>query len=157
MKTYKKILMTENDMLIFAKQFAQAVNEGAIIFLHGELGAGKTTFVRGFLRGLGYEGKVKSPTYTLVEPYEINGKQIFHFDLYRLQDAKELEHIGIEEYFSISNTCLIEWPEKGFPLLPEPDLNCYIDTIDSGRELRIESHTSRGEAIIQRCGESNEK
>lgn len=155
MKT--KIFSTEEEMLTFAAHFAQVIIDGAIIFLHGELGAGKTTFVRGFLRGLGYVGKVKSPTYTLVEPYEINGKHIFHFDLYRLQHARELENIGIEEYFSISNTCLIEWPEKGFPLLPEPDLSCYIEFIEGGRELRIESHSERGEHIIQRCGESNEK
>lgn len=143
-----RTIPAESDMLIFAAQMARAMEEGVIIFLHGPLGAGKTTFTRGFLRGRGYEGKVKSPTYTLVEPYEMEGHHIFHFDFYRLYDPNELQYIGIEEYFSSSSICLIEWPEKGFPLLPEPDLVCYFAFAGQGREIRIEAHSLRGEEIL---------
>jgi tRNA threonylcarbamoyladenosine biosynthesis protein TsaE len=146
---FHKQIPTEEDMLAWAGQLALAISEGAIIFLQGSLGAGKTTFARGFMRGLGYEGKVKSPTYTLVEPYEINGRAIYHFDLYRLKEAKELEQIGIEEYMSSSAICLIEWPTHGFPVLPEPDLICHLTFKEPGREMRIEAQTERGSAIIE--------
>src|SRR5262245_37113932 len=101
MKTYshfQKYFATEEEFLVFAAEFAQAVDSGSI-FLSGPLGVGKTTFTRGFLRGLGYQNKVKSPTYTLVEPYEISGRKLFHFDFYRLKDSSELVDIGLQEYF----------------------------------------------------------
>ena len=145
----KKELATEDDMLLFAAQFAKAVKSGAILFLKGPLGAGKTTFTRGFLRGLGYASKVKSPTYTLVEPYDIQGKKIFHFDLYRLTHASELEQIGIRDYFTHGAICLIEWPEKGFPLLPAADLICHIVFKDKGREITIEAVSDKGCEVLQ--------
>ncbi len=140
---------TEEDMQAYAAEMAHAVQDGAIIFLHGPLGAGKTTFTRGFLRALGHKGKVKSPTFAMVEPYELNGHPIFHFDFYRLQKAEELEEIGIKEYFSPTSICLIEWPEKGFPLLPMPDVACFISFAESGRQIKIEAKTARGEEIIK--------
>ncbi|MBV9575734.1 MAG: tRNA (adenosine(37)-N6)-threonylcarbamoyltransferase complex ATPase subunit type 1 TsaE [Gammaproteobacteria bacterium] len=140
---------TETDLLHFAEKLATITPAGTVIFLYGSLGAGKTTFARGFLRGLGYEGKVKSPTYTLVEPYDVADKQIFHFDLYRLKSANELEEIGIQDYFSASAICLIEWPDNGMPLLPKPDLACYIVFTTSGRELRLEACTEQGKKILQ--------
>ncbi len=147
-----KYFPTEADMLEFADQFAKAVVSisGLIIFLYGPLGAGKTTLTRGILRGLGYRQKVKSPTYTLVEPYEVNGIRIFHFDFYRLEDPKELEYIGIQDYFSLNAICLIEWPEKGAPLLPTSDLSCYISFKDQGRELCLEAHSELGKKILER-------
>ena len=146
----KKILKTEEEMLSFAFEFAKFVEPGSIIFLDGQLGAGKTTFTRGFLRGLGYQQKVKSPTYTLVEPYEVSGKKIFHFDLYRLENAAELEEIGIRDYFTQDAICVIEWPEKGWPLLPSPDLVCHFVMSGAGREVEIEAISDRGEEMIKK-------
>jgi tRNA threonylcarbamoyladenosine biosynthesis protein TsaE len=143
-------LPTEADMLAFAGRLAQNITDSAMIHLHGPLGAGKTTFARGFLRGLGFHDKVKSPTYALVETYELADRNVFHFDLYRLTDANELENIGIEDYFSQTAICLIEWPEKGFPFLPPPDLACYIAFLQEGREIRLLAQSERGKEILER-------
>lgn len=129
---------------------SRALVKGAVIYLQGDLGAGKTTFVRGLLRGLGYSGKVKSPTYTIVEPYETDKLTVFHFDLYRLIDAQELQQIGLEEYFNGSAVCLIEWPDKGAPLLPAPDLILEFDIMKDIRNIRLAACTSRGEEILAR-------
>src|SRR5436190_13999471 len=114
---------TENDMLAFGARLAKFIDNGAIIYLYGLLGTGKTTLTRGFLRGLGYQGHVKSPTYALVESYQLDQQIIHHFDFYRLRDPKELENIGIQDYFAPQTICLIEWPELGKGLLPMPDLS----------------------------------
>ena len=145
-----KFLKTFNDLLEVGSNLAKSMQNHCVIFLSGPLGAGKTTLVRGLLQGLGIQEKVKSPTYTLVEPYEIAGKTIFHFDLYRIHDPNELKAIGIEEYFSESAICLVEWPEHGFPFLPQPDITCYIRFKDEGREVRIEASTVKGEAMLER-------
>lgn len=144
----KRVLINEHDMLSFGEKLARAVPRKTIIFLYGPLGAGKTTFTRGFLRGLGYKDKVKSPTYTLVEPYDAQGCTVFHFDFYRLHDASELEHIGIHDYFTQEAICLIEWPELGLPLLPKPDLACYIAVTEQGREVRLVAYSDIGERIL---------
>lgn len=125
------------------------------IFLNGDLGAGKTALVRGFLRGLGHKGAVKSPTYTLVEPYtfdsqtEQSGLQIvYHFDLYRLGHPEELEYLGIRDYFDSASTALIEWPERGKGMLPTADLNVQIDYLGEGRNITISPHTAHGELLF---------
>src|ERR1700742_2364813 len=97
--------------------------QACVIFLHGDLGAGKTTLVRGLLRALGHAGRVPSPTYTLVEPYEIGPLSLKHLDLYRIADPEELEYLGVRE---LAGTVLIEWPERGGHFLPEPDLDCRL-------------------------------
>lgn len=112
--------------------------EQCLIFLHGQLGAGKTTLVRGILRGAGYDGVVKSPTYTLVEEYSVANQKICHFDLYRVKDPEELEWIGIRDYLEQGCICLIEWPEMGRGFLPDPDIEFTLSLEGHGRSLDID-------------------
>jgi tRNA threonylcarbamoyladenosine biosynthesis protein TsaE len=109
----------------------------ALVFLHGELGAGKTTLVRGYLRAAGYAGTVKSPTYNLVEEYTIAGLKIVHFDLYRLNDPEELEWIGISDYFNQDSVCFVEWPDKGKGFLPKPDAVISLTVQEVGRQAEM--------------------
>jgi len=122
---------------------------GLVVFLEGNLGAGKTTLCRGLLRGLGHSGAVKSPTYTLVEPYELGERTLNHFDLYRLGDPEELEYMGIRDYFKVGDVCVIEWPERGGGVLPEPDLRVTVTVDGSGRRARLHNGTSLGERWLQ--------
>lgn len=119
-----------------AKLWAELPSK-CLIFLHGDLGAGKTTLVRGFLRAAGYTAAVKSPTYTLVEEYTIDGRKIFHFDLYRVADPEELEWIGIRDYFDQDCVCFIEWSDMGKGFLPEPDMIINLVTDGVGRSIDI--------------------
>ena len=139
-------LADELAMSDFGARIARITQGHGLIFLEGNLGMGKTTLSRGIIRGLGHVGAVKSPTFTLVEPYEIGDIRAFHFDLYRLVDPEELEFLGIRDYFEDDALCLIEWPDKGAGFLPKPDLTITISPQDSGRSLNILSQGSRGEA-----------
>jgi tRNA threonylcarbamoyladenosine biosynthesis protein TsaE len=152
--------MTAHSLTIFLPDEAATLHCGSILarmavpgpvilFLQGQLGAGKTTFSRGFLRELGHTGAVKSPTYTLVEPYDFGAFNVFHFDFYRIKDPVELEFMGIRDYFTPTAVCLIEWPELAENLIPAADLSCSITLLSSGREIKIQAHSSRGESIIQ--------
>ncbi|GJM13422.1 MAG: tRNA (N6-adenosine(37)-N6)-threonylcarbamoyltransferase complex ATPase TsaE [Pseudohongiella sp.] len=123
---------------------------GGMIYLQGDLGAGKTTLSRGFMRAFGHEGAVKSPTYTLVEPYEFELCNIYHFDLYRLADPEEVAYLGTDEYFSPDNLCLVEWAEKGAKWLPGADLLIDIESKGTGRRLTCQSFTEKGEIIAKR-------
>jgi tRNA threonylcarbamoyladenosine biosynthesis protein TsaE len=137
-------------MLALGSRLAQITGGHGRVYLQGDLGAGKTTLSRGLLRGLGHAGAVKSPTFTLVEPYEIGGVRAFHFDLYRLADPEELEFLGIRDYFEDDALCLIEWPERGEGVLPKPDMTVTIVTHAAGRRLDFEPYSERG---VQWCRE----
>jgi len=139
-------LADEQAMSDLGTRIARVTQGHGLIFLEGNLGMGKTTLSRGIIRGLGHVGAVKSPTFTLVEPYEIGDIRAFHFDLYRLVDPEELEFLGIRDYFEDDALCLIEWPDKGAGFLPKPDLTITIGPQDSGRSLKILAQGSRGEA-----------
>ena len=134
----------------FGAKLAAVIQGGEIIFLSGDLGAGKTTLVRGFLNALGHSGNVKSPTYTLIEPYSINEKDIYHFDLYRINDPEELEAMGIRDYCDGQAICLYEWPEQGQGVLPEADIILSLSHKDSGRQVKVESKSAKGEQILSR-------
>lgn len=144
----KQVLADEQAMAAFGAALAASVTEGAVIFLRGDLGMGKTTLSRGVLRGCGHTGSVKSPTYTLVEPYDTPSGPVFHFDLYRLSDPEELEYLGIRDYFTEQALCLIEWPDKGAGVLPSPDLEIQIELSGTGRSLLLTPVTQKGQAMV---------
>lgn len=134
----QKYLNSAEETEQFGAELFKSVPSKHLIFLQGDLGAGKTTMVRGFLRAAGYNGVVKSPTYTLVEEYTIGTRKIFHFDLYRVVDPEELEWIGIRDYFDQESICFIEWPDRGKGFLPEPDRVITLKTQGLGRSLNME-------------------
>jgi tRNA threonylcarbamoyladenosine biosynthesis protein TsaE len=119
-----------------------------VVYLNGDLGSGKTTLTRGFVRGMGYQGNVKSPTYTLVEPYELAKWRIFHFDLYRLSNAEELEYMGIRDYFNHDCCCFIEWPEKGTGILAKADMIINIAYQGEQRFIKLQAKSNYGEHVI---------
>jgi tRNA threonylcarbamoyladenosine biosynthesis protein TsaE len=122
--------------------------------LEGELGAGKTTLSRGILRGMGHQGAVKSPTFTLVEPYDLGDHKVYHFDLYRLEDPQELEYLGVDDYLADQQLCLVEWPDKGAGHLPPHDLMIELLVLDQGRQCIITSNSERGDAVCLALVES---
>jgi tRNA threonylcarbamoyladenosine biosynthesis protein TsaE len=139
-------LADEDAMVAFGGRLAAVTQGLGTIFFEGDLGAGKTTLSRGLIRGLGHAGAVKSPTFTLVESYEIGRVRAFHFDLYRLVDPEELEYLGIRDYFDGESLCLVEWPQRGAGFLPKPDLTITISAQASGRSLILSPLGSRGES-----------
>jgi tRNA threonylcarbamoyladenosine biosynthesis protein TsaE len=145
----ERIAATAEDMERLGAVLAPQLRPGVVVFLHGELGAGKTTFIRGVLRGLGFTGAVKSPTYTLVEPYQLGGLTVYHFDLYRLNDPEELEFLGVRDYLEGSGVCLVEWAERGAGVLPAPDVDIAIERQEERRVVRLTSNTENGAVSLR--------
>ena len=135
-------------------RLARVLRPGGVLYLHGELGAGKTTLVRGLLRGLGYRGTVKSPTYTLVEPYQIGEWRLFHWDLYRLADPEELEFLGLRDQLDSEAVLLIEWPERGRGELPAADVEVGLDYAGAGRSCRLKALSGAGIELLARLDRS---
>lgn len=148
MNRVARYVATEADMEALGTGLARCLRTVRLIYVHGALGAGKTTLVRGMLRGLGFTGAVKSPTFTLVEPYALEGVALYHFDLYRLNDPEELEHIGVRDYLAGQGVCVVEWAERARNLLPAPDVAVMIESVQTGRDVTLTAHTEAGRACI---------
>ena len=142
-------LKGEAATLEYASKFASLCKPPLIIYLQGELGAGKTTFARGLISAMGHTGKVKSPTFTLVETYDLNQTRLYHFDLYRLNDPQELEYIGVRELVGEQDIiCLIEWPDKGGKQVPMADLVVNLEYQGDRRTLEYHAESTTGQQII---------
>lgn len=133
------------------RKLGECLRGGAVVYLQGSLGAGKTTFCKGVIAAFAYSGLVKSPTYTLVEPYELAEQTLYHFDLYRLGDPEELEFLGVRDYFQEQNICLIEWPERGVGYLAPADIVVELVPENGGRRLRLNANSKKGKDYLQHC------
>ncbi len=146
----------EAQMLVLGQQFIQQCTPPLLIFLHGQLGAGKTTLTRAMLRGLGFTGVVKSPSYALLEHYVLPEVDFLHVDLYRLADPRELAYLGIADYLSVPRSiCVMEWAERGNGILPIPDITCYIDGAGQARPVQFYSFSERGRGVLVRLAALN--
>ncbi|OGS99734.1 MAG: tRNA (adenosine(37)-N6)-threonylcarbamoyltransferase complex ATPase subunit type 1 TsaE [Gallionellales bacterium RIFCSPLOWO2_12_FULL_59_22] len=142
-------LTDENATLALAQRLAAQLDPGMVVYLRGDLGAGKTTLVRGMLNALGYTGRVKSPTYTLLEPYRAAGMDLRHFDLYRLHDEEEWEAAGFRDEFDGQNIFLIEWPDKAQDFLPRADMEIMLEILPQGRQAEIRANTEMGKRCLE--------
>ncbi|MGM0544238.1 MAG: tRNA (adenosine(37)-N6)-threonylcarbamoyltransferase complex ATPase subunit type 1 TsaE [Pseudomonadota bacterium] len=141
-------LDNEQAQVAFGEALGNVLQGRGRVYLEGDLGAGKTTLTRGVLRAYGYQGAVKSPTYTLVEPYELPGQRLYHLDLYRLSDPEELEFIGGREVLADDALCLIEWPGRGEGWLPAPDIRLQLDVVGPGRRARLSAGSDFGHGVL---------
>jgi tRNA threonylcarbamoyladenosine biosynthesis protein TsaE len=132
-------------------RLAPAIEPGMRLYFRGELGSGKSTLIRGLLRNLGVQTRIKSPTYTLVELYAVSRLNLYHFDFYRLLDAREFLDAGFADYFEGEGVCLVEWPERAGDLLPRPDVDFTLDYRGAGREIRAQAFSAAGERCLARC------
>ena len=150
MAHYKRFLPAEADTLALGAALAPGLRPGMVIYLRGDLGAGKTTLARGVLRALGVAERVKSPTFTLVEPYTVTKLYLYHFDFYRFKHSEEWVDAGLREYFNDESVCLVEWPEKAGGQLPAPDVRIEMEVDGSGRSVTLSADTEAGRNCIER-------
>lgn len=154
MRHFKTHLQDEAGTAAIGAALARALAPGLAIHLHGDLGAGKTTLTRAMLHAAGYTGHVRSPTYTLVEPYAvmIDGQQVevLHFDLYRLASAEEFLDAGFREHFGGQAICIVEWPEKAAPVLPSPDIEVLLSISGRGRDIELQALSDQGYQCLDR-------
>jgi tRNA threonylcarbamoyladenosine biosynthesis protein TsaE len=141
-------LPDESATLVFAARLAKVLQPGMVIYLRGDLGAGKTTLVRAVLNALGYQGRVKSPTYTLLEQYAVAGVNLRHFDLYRFRDAGEWVSAGFNDEFDGINICLVEWPEQAAGLIPPADIEIFFEILPDGRNMSLHARTDTGRECL---------
>lgn len=145
-----RFLAAEADTLALGAALAPGLRPGMVIYLSGDLGAGKTTLARGVLRGLGITERVKSPTFTLLELYTISSLYLYHFDFYRFNCSDEWADAGFREYFNSESVCLVEWPEKAGGQLPAPDVKIEMEVSGSGRSVTISAYTEAGNNCVKR-------
>ena len=150
MKKFTFKVNSETETVILAANLAKSLIIPCFITLSGQLGAGKTTLCRYILQSLGHQGNVKSPTFTIVEPYQLENLSVYHFDLYRIYDIEELELIGIRDYFKENALIILEWPERATEILPPADINCNILVHAETRKFELTANTKNGIAILQR-------
>lgn len=148
-------LTGEPEQLAFGTALAAVLDgppQRLLVFLEGDLGAGKTTLVRGFLAGLGHRGAVRSPTYTLIEPYDAGGRRVYHLDLYRIADPEELEYLGLREMLAEPAVLLVEWPERGIGWLPQADLTIRIEHLGAARGVNVTAREGYPASLLKRLG-----
>lgn len=154
MLTIDMPLPDESHTLALGRQLAASLVPGLTIYLHGDLGAGKTTITRALITATGYAGRVKSPTYTLVEPYDIDlhgtPLTLYHFDLYRMGEPEEFLDAGFREHFGGDNICIVEWPEKGHPVLPDADIHITLMICKTGRQVQLQALSAKGHQYLSR-------
>jgi tRNA threonylcarbamoyladenosine biosynthesis protein TsaE len=146
-------LQSEKETLALGEALGRSLTPGLQLWLQGNLGAGKTTLTRGMLRGLGHTQKVKSPTYTLIEPYLVSRLDFYHFDFYRFDSPDEYLDAGLDEYFSGQGVCVVEWPDKASPHLPKPDVEIHLSLAGEGRNATVTAKTATGQACLNRLVE----
>lgn len=146
--TFTTHLANEAETERMGAVLAAGLHAGLVIYLVGDLGAGKTTLVRGCIRALGHGGKVKSPTYTLVEPYAVSRLDLYHFDFYRFNSPEEYLDAGLDEYFSGTGVCMVEWPDKAAPFVAKPDVEVRLGATGSGRRSRVSALTEAGQQCV---------
>lgn len=154
MQHFTAHLHEEAGTIALGAALARAVRPGLAIYLHGDLGAGKTALTRAMLHAMGHDGHVKSPTYTLAEPYsiELDGQtvNVIHFDLYRMASAEEFLDAGFREYFNHQTICIVEWPEKAEAVLPPPDINISLSVAGEGRDVELQASSEQGVECLNR-------